>query len=51
MAYILSNIRRLSVNVVNVYKNANSYYLVFGRHVTANNVASIKCANTDLNTT
>ena len=48
MAYILSNIRRLSVNV---YKNANSYYLVFGRHVTANNVASIKCANTDLNAT
>ena len=48
MAYILSNIRRLSVNV---NKNANSYYLVFGRHVTANNVASIKCANTDLNET
>ena len=39
MAYILSNIRRLGVNV---YKNANSYYLVFGRHVAADDVASKK---------
>ena len=37
MVCILSNIRRLSVNV---YKNANSYYLVFGRHVAANDAAS-----------
>ena len=48
MACILSNIQRLSMMFT---KNGNSYYLVFGRHVAANYVASIKCANTDLNET